>query len=129
MLAQLKCLWVIQLSLSKQTPLTIIEKENLWDYGIGTVSGKTICHWGFKPRSRVHQPHTCRNRCLYEQISTSCLARNYLRACIRLNTHDSHQNACTKLLHSQTFPQGTSTDLSSTIMNPQEYVPGTCHGE
>ncbi len=30
----------------KRTPQTINEKENPWDYCHGTVSGKTICHWG-----------------------------------------------------------------------------------
>jgi hypothetical protein len=40
------------------TPQTINEKENPWGYRFGTVSGKTICHWGFKPDSRVHQSHT-----------------------------------------------------------------------
>jgi hypothetical protein len=31
----------------KRTPQTIREKENPWGYRLGTVSGKTICHWGF----------------------------------------------------------------------------------
>jgi hypothetical protein len=33
----------------KRTPQTINEKENPWGYRLGTVSGKTICHWGLKP--------------------------------------------------------------------------------
>ena len=59
----------------KRTPQTINEKENPWGYRLGTVSGKTICHWGFKPGSRVHQPHTCPNRFSYEQTSTTCLGK------------------------------------------------------
>jgi hypothetical protein len=63
----------IQWSISNNAPLTINEKENMWGYCIGAVSGKIICHWEFKPGSRVHQPHTCPNRFSYEQTSTSCL--------------------------------------------------------
>jgi hypothetical protein len=58
---------------SNKTPQTINEKENPWGYRLGTVSGKTNCHWGFKPGSRVHQSHTCPNMFSYQQTSTSCL--------------------------------------------------------
>ncbi len=37
------------------------EKANPWGYCLGTVSGKTICHWVLKPGSRVHQPHNVKN--------------------------------------------------------------------
>jgi hypothetical protein len=57
----------------KLTSQTIHEKENHWGYRLGTVSSKIVCHWGFKPGSRVHQPYTCPNRFSYEQTSTSCL--------------------------------------------------------
>jgi hypothetical protein len=49
----------IRILISKRTPQTNNEKENNWGYRLRTVSGKTICHWWFKPGSRVHQPHTC----------------------------------------------------------------------
>jgi hypothetical protein len=49
------------------------ENENPKGCRLGTVSGKTICHWGFPPGSRVHQPHTCPNRFFKEQTSTMCL--------------------------------------------------------
>jgi hypothetical protein len=35
----------IRILISKQTPQTINEKENPWGYHLGTVIGKTICHW------------------------------------------------------------------------------------
>jgi hypothetical protein len=63
----------IRISISNKTPQTINEKENPWGYCLGTVSGKTSCHWRFKPGSWVHQPHTCPNRISYQQTSTSCL--------------------------------------------------------
>jgi hypothetical protein len=63
----------IKISISNQTPQTINEKENPWGYSLGTISGKTFCHWGFKIDSRVPQPHTCPNMFLYEQTSTCCL--------------------------------------------------------
>jgi hypothetical protein len=47
------------------------QSENPRGYRLGTVSGKTNCHWGLKPDSRVHQPHTCPNRFSYEQTNTS----------------------------------------------------------
>jgi hypothetical protein len=37
----------IRILISKRTPQTINEKENPWGYRLGTVSGKTIYHWGF----------------------------------------------------------------------------------
>jgi hypothetical protein len=37
----------------KRTPQTINEKENPGGYRLGTVSGKTIYHWGFKPGKAV----------------------------------------------------------------------------
>ncbi len=49
------------------------KNENLWGCRLGTVNGKTICHWGFKPGSRVHQHHTCPYRFSYQQTSTGCL--------------------------------------------------------
>jgi hypothetical protein len=61
----------IRILISKRTPETINEKENLRGYRLGTVIDKTICHWGLKPGSRVHQPHTCPNRFSYEQTITS----------------------------------------------------------
>jgi hypothetical protein len=48
----------IRISISNKTPQTINEKENPWGYRLGTVSGKTISHWGFKPGSCVG----CTNR-------------------------------------------------------------------
>jgi hypothetical protein len=63
---------VYKMTISKQTPQTINKNENLRGYRLGTVSGKTICHWGFKPGSRMHQPHTCPYRFSYQQTSTSC---------------------------------------------------------
>jgi hypothetical protein len=65
----------IRILISKRTPKTTNEKENHWGYRLGTISGKIICDWGFIPGSRVHQPHTCPNRFLYEQTSTSCLGK------------------------------------------------------
>jgi hypothetical protein len=47
---------IIRISILNKTPQTINENENPWDYHLGMVSGKTFCHWGFKPGSRVHQP-------------------------------------------------------------------------
>ncbi len=44
---------LIKWSVSKQTPQTINKIENPRGYRLGTVSGKTICHWGFKPGSRA----------------------------------------------------------------------------
>jgi hypothetical protein len=52
---------VLQKSVSKWTPQTNNGSENQRGYRLGTVGGKTNCHWGFKPGSRVHQPHTCNN--------------------------------------------------------------------
>jgi hypothetical protein len=37
----------------KMTPQTINKNENPRGYRLGTVSAKTIYHWGFKPGSRV----------------------------------------------------------------------------
>jgi hypothetical protein len=50
---------LIKRSVSKQTPQTINKIENPRGYRLGTVRGKTICHWGFKAGSSVHQHHTC----------------------------------------------------------------------
>jgi hypothetical protein len=36
---------LIRISISNKTPQAINEKENLWGYRLGTVSGKTIGHW------------------------------------------------------------------------------------
>jgi hypothetical protein len=63
----------IRISISNKTPQIINENENPWGYRLGTVNVKTICHWGFKPGSRMHEPHTCPNRLSYQQTSTSCL--------------------------------------------------------
>ncbi len=63
----------IRISISNKTPQTINEKGNPWGSRLGTVSGKTICHWRFKPGDRVQQPHTCPYRFSYQQTSTSCL--------------------------------------------------------
>ena len=41
----------------------------------GSHINRTICHWGFKSGSRVHQPHNFPNRFSYEQTSTSCLGK------------------------------------------------------
>jgi hypothetical protein len=46
---------VIQLSVKKMTPPSINESENSSGYRLGTVSGKTICHWQFKTGSSVYQ--------------------------------------------------------------------------
>jgi hypothetical protein len=72
---------------SNRTPQTINKEENLWGYRLGTVSGKTNCHWGFKPGSRVHQPHTCPNRFSYHKTSTNCLGEI-------TPTHPSAQQCC-----------------------------------
>ncbi len=37
----------VRILISNTTPQTINEKENPWGYRLGTVSGKTICNWGF----------------------------------------------------------------------------------
>ncbi len=37
----------IRIPISNKTPQTINEEENPWGYRLETVSGKTICHWGF----------------------------------------------------------------------------------
>jgi hypothetical protein len=66
---------------------TVNENENPWGYRLGTVCGKRICHWGFQPGSRVHQPLTCPNRFSYEQTSTSCL-------CEITPTHTSARQCC-----------------------------------
>jgi hypothetical protein len=42
---------LIKLSISKQAPRTINKNENPRGYRLRTVSGKTICHSGFKPGS------------------------------------------------------------------------------
>jgi hypothetical protein len=72
---------------SNRTPQTINKEENLWGYRLGTVSGKTNCHWGFKPGSRVHQPHTYPNRFSYHKTSTNCLGEI-------TPTHPSAQQCC-----------------------------------
>jgi hypothetical protein len=39
----------IRTSISNKSPQTINGKEKLLGNSLGTVSGKTICLWGFKP--------------------------------------------------------------------------------
>jgi hypothetical protein len=63
----------IRILISNKTSPIFNEKENPWGYRLGTVSGKTICHWGFKPGSMVHQPHTCPKKFSYQHTRTSCL--------------------------------------------------------
>jgi hypothetical protein len=62
----------ISMSNSNKTPQTINEKEKPSCYRLGTVSGKTIFHRGFKPGTRVHQTHICPNSFSYEQTSAIC---------------------------------------------------------
>jgi hypothetical protein len=38
--------WFIKRSISKQTTQTINKNENLRGNRLGTVGGKTVCHWG-----------------------------------------------------------------------------------
>jgi hypothetical protein len=81
--------------ISNKTPQTINERVNLWGYRIGTVSGKTILHWGFKPGSRVHQRHTFFNRFSYEQTSASCLGEK--------KTPNPHQHDNVACIITQTY--------------------------
>jgi hypothetical protein len=57
--------------ISNKTPQTINEnKEHL---GLPPWNDQWQNNWGFKPCSRVHQPHTCFNRFSYGHTSKSCL--------------------------------------------------------
>jgi hypothetical protein len=42
---------------NQTTTTTINENKNLWGCRLEMVYDKTICHWGFKPGTRVNTPY------------------------------------------------------------------------